>query len=73
MIIGESNVHDGASFNLVSDTDWAVFNGVHTKNSALGRIDNGSSHHGAKDATVGDCESATSHILKTNLVITSLD
>mmetsp|Transcript_3365 Transcript_3365/g.5630 ORF Transcript_3365/g.5630 Transcript_3365/m.5630 type:complete len:266 (-) Transcript_3365:648-1445(-) len=72
MVVGERHVHYGPSFYLVSDADGSVLGGVHSEDGALRRVDNRSSHHGSKNAAVGDGEGASSHVLQRDLILASL-
>jgi hypothetical protein len=73
VVIGKGNVHDGASLNLVTNAHRAILDGVHAKDGALRRVDDRGTHHGTEDTTVGNSESAASHIFKTDLAVTSLN
>lgn len=72
MIVGKSQVHHGSRDNLAVDNNGSVLDTVETQDGSLGHVDNGSTVEGAKDTTVGDGESATSHVLKSELTITGL-
>lgn len=71
MVVGESDVHDGASEDLTSDDDWAELGSVHAQDSALRHVDDRGTHHAAEHSTVGDSESTAGHILNSDLTVTS--
>lgn len=72
MVVCESEVHHGADFDFSVDSDRLVLDGVETEDSSLWEVDDGSSEHGAEDTTVGDGESAASHVFDGKLVVASL-
>lgn len=72
VIVGQSHVHDGTGQDLATDDDGSHLGGVHAKDSALRRVDDRGAHHGAENATIGDGESATGHVLNGDLAFASL-
>ena len=72
MIISESHIHDWSG-NDGSSLDYRAHLGcMHTKDGTLRHVQDWSSHHGSKDSTIGDGECASSHVLKSDLILTSL-
>ena len=72
MIVGESDVHDGAGNDLTSSDDGADLGGVHAEDGALGHVHDGCTHHGAENTTVSDSEGTTGKIFECDLTVTSL-
>jgi hypothetical protein len=71
VVVGKSNVHDGASKNLATDNDGTDLGSVHAEDSTLRHVDDRGAHHAAEDTTVGNSESSSSHIFKGDLSFTS--
>lgn len=72
MVVGEREVHHGSRHDFVSPDDWAVDDGVHAEDGALGRVDDGRAHEGAEGASVGDGEGAALHVLDGDLALLAL-
>lgn len=72
VVVGKGNVHHRADLNLAVNSNGSLLNGVHAQNGALGHVDNGSTHHRAKDTTVRDGEGTAGQVLNGNLAITGL-
>ena len=73
MIVCERNIHDWTRYNLRSLHDGAYLSGVHAKDGTLRHVDDRSTHHRSKDATIGDGEGATGEILQSDLALASLE
>ena len=66
------NKNDGAGIslshlNFAVDSDGSIKDTVHAENAGLRRVDDGRSEEGAKDATVGDGESAAFHVFNSEV------
>jgi len=72
MVICERQVHHWANHNLAIDYNWLVLDGMQSKNSSLGQVDDWSPHQRTEDTTIADGEGATGHILNGELAVTSL-
>ena len=71
MVVSQSQVHHGSGYNLVTSDNWSVDDGVHSQNGTLRRVDDWSSHQGSKSPTIGNGESSSLHLFKSNLSILS--
>ncbi len=63
VIVAEGEIHHRADDDLAVEGYGAFLNGVHSEDSTLGRVQDGSAEEGAVNATVGDGEDATGEIL----------
>lgn len=72
MIVGQCEVHHGPDDDLTVYDDWLVLDSVETKNSGLRKVDNWSAHERTKNTSVRDGKGSTSHVLNSELIVTSL-
>ena len=56
MVVGEGKVHHGTDFDLAYDGNGALLDGVKSKDSGLGRVEDGGRKNGTVDPAVGDGE-----------------
>ena len=63
------HLHHGSGDNLVFNNNRSVNNGVHTEDSRLRKVDDGSTHKRSENSTVGDGEGTTSQFFRSNLVV----
>ncbi len=72
MVVGESQIHNGADDDLAVAHDRAVRNGVHPQHRALGRVDNRGGENRAVHAAVGNGKGPPFQIGQGNLVVFDL-
>ncbi len=72
VVVREGEVHHGTDLDLTVDSNGTVLGGVEAEDGRLGKVDDGGTHQGAKDAAVADGESAASHIFDRELAVASL-
>src|SRR5277367_5615140 len=73
MIVSQCQIHHWSDFDLAIDNDSLVFDSMQAQNCSLRQIDYGSAHQRTEDASITDRESASSHILNGELIVTSLN
>lgn len=69
MIISQSQIHHRPRYNNSINNHRPHLCSMHTKNSTLRGVDDGSAHEGTEDATVGDCEGAAGHVFEGHLTV----
>lgn len=57
---------------LSVDGNWSLKDGMHAEDGWLGRVDDGSAKHGAKDTAVADGKGATVHVLNCEWIVSRL-
>mmetsp|Transcript_8730 Transcript_8730/g.27845 ORF Transcript_8730/g.27845 Transcript_8730/m.27845 type:complete len:314 (+) Transcript_8730:650-1591(+) len=72
MIVRQSQVHHWANDHLTVDRNGAILDRVHAEDGRLGRVENGRTHEGAKDTSVGDGEGTSRHLVQAKRAVASL-
>lgn len=70
VIVGKGDVHHGTDLDLAVDGNGPLLDGVHAEDSGLGHVDDRGTVEGTKNATIGDGEGTTDHVLQGELPIT---
>ena len=63
VIISQSQIHHRSGNDLGTSYNGTVDDRMHSQNSTLRRIKNGSTHQRSESSTIGNSESTTLHIL----------
>ena len=70
MIVGQSQIHHRADYNLTVDCHWTLKDVVHAQDCGLRRVNDRGRHHRTESTTVGDGESTTGHFVHRQLAVT---